>query len=272
MLSDYELLDGYIADMRFRALQESSVVTRERYLKKFIREVGFYTATEQNVVQWLSQPIVPKTRAMWISTLNTFYMWANHNHLFADTEMGDNWNPISDIGKPRLHARSPRPMPSEDIRRAVELADPRMKVWILLGGLQGLRCMEVSGLCREDIRESSMTLRIIGKGSKERFLPIHENVLNALREWGHMPSDGRLWPEETPGSVSRKINRFLHNVVGTKFTAHTLRHKFGTEVFRSSLDLRLCQELMGHSSPQTTAGYAAPEMSKSAGVVASLTI
>ena len=46
MLSDYELLDGYIADMRFRGLQESSVVTRERYLKKFIREVGFYTAPQ----------------------------------------------------------------------------------------------------------------------------------------------------------------------------------------------------------------------------------
>ena len=76
---------------------------------------------------------------MWISTINSFYVWANHNHLFADTEMGDNWNPIADIGKPRLHPRSPRPMPSEDIRRAVELADPRDEGLDLVGRTSGAK-------------------------------------------------------------------------------------------------------------------------------------
>jgi integrase len=87
-----------------------------------------------------------------------------------------------------------------------------------------------------------------------------------------MPEEGRLWGDETPASVSRKINRFLHGAVKTKFTAHTLRHFAGTAWYQGCQDLRAVQELMGHASPQTTAGYAAPDMSKSAAIVGSIHI
>ncbi len=271
-MTDDELLTAYIADMRFRNLSESTVLVRMRYFKKFIAEVGFHTATEQNITQWLSRPTLQsKSRAMWISTINAFYDWTSHNHLFKDTELGDGFNPVTDIGKPRLHARTPRPMPDDDIRRALQLADERMRTWVLLGHLQGCRCMEIAGLVRGDIREDTMTLHLIGKGDKERFLPLHPEVLEALLAWG-MPEDGRLWPEETPASVSRKLNRFLHGEVGTKSTAHTLRHAFGTRVYRSCHDLRATQELMGHSSPQTTAGYAAADMTQSAAIINGLSL
>lgn len=271
-MTDEELLVAYIADMRFRNLSETTISVRSRYFAKFIKEVGFHTATEQNITQWLSRPsLQSKSRAMWISTINAFYDWANHSHLFKETEMGDGFNPVSDIGKPRLHARNPRPMPDDDIRRALQMADERMKAWITLGHLQGLRCMEIAGLVRSDIREDIMTLHIIGKGNKERFLPLHPEVLRVLVAWG-MPADGRLWGEETAASVSRKINRFLHGAVDTKFTAHTLRHAFGTRVYRSCHDLRATQELMGHSSPQTTAGYAAADMTQSASIINGLSL
>src|ERR1035437_9852392 len=201
--TDDELLTAYIADMRFRNLSESTVLVRMRYFRKFIAEVGFRSATEQNITAWLSRPISPKSRAMWISTISSFYSWANHNHVFANTELSDPFNPVADIGKPRLHARGPRPMPDDDIRKALELAEPRMKVWIVLGYLQGCRCMEIAGLTRDDIREDTMTLHLIGKGDKERFLPLHPEVLDALIAWG-LPNDGRLWGEETAASVSRK--------------------------------------------------------------------
>ena len=73
-------------------------------------------------------------------------------------------------------------------------------------------------------------------------------------------------------AVSRQINRFLHGPVGTACTAHTLRHAFLTAVYQSCHDLRLTQELMGHSSPQTTAGYAASDISQASGIVSGLTI
>ena len=268
-MTDEELLQGYVGDMRFRALQPSTIETRVRYIRKYIKEVGVQTATEQKIVLWLSRPISAKTRSMWISTLNSLYVWINHNHLLADTPMGDGWNPVSDVGKPRLHARSPRPMPNDDLQRALQLADTRMRTWLILGALEGLRCMEICGLAREDIREDTMVLRIIGKGSKERFLPLHPDTLAALQEFG-LPAEGRLWASETPASVSRKINRFLHGQVGTKYTAHTLRHKFGSAIYAECRDLRATQELMGHSSPQTTAGYAAVVPGEAAGIVGAL--
>lgn len=270
-MTDEELIKAYDADMAFRNLSESTRSVRRRYLAKYAREVGFQTATEQKVVQWLSRDTLqPKSRAMWISTLNSLYDWINHNHLFAGTEVGDPYNPISDIGKPRLHARSPRPMPKNDIQRAIAMADPKMRAWITLGALGGLRCMEIAGLCREDVREESMTMRIIGKGSKERFLPLHPDVLAALNNFG-MPPEGRLWPDDA-AAVSRKINRFLHGSVGTVCTAHTLRHAFLTAVYQSCHDLRLTQELAGHSSPQTTAGYAAADQSQASGIVSGLSL
>lgn len=270
-MTDGELIEAYDADQAFRNLQPGTRHVRRRYLQKFAREVGFHTATEQKIVLWLGRPITPKTRSMWISTINAFYQWANHNHLFADTPQGDGFNPVQDVGKPRLHARSPRPMAQSDVQRALELADTRMKVWILLGGLAGCRCMEIAGLSREDIRDADGVIHLIGKGDKERFVPLHPDILVALCEFG-MPSEGRLWANENAASVSRKINRFLHKEVGTKSTAHTLRHFFGTRVYQNCQDLRLTQELMGHSSPSTTAGYAAADTSKSATVVGSLSI
>jgi site-specific recombinase XerD len=270
-MTDAELIDAYDADQAFRNLQPGTRHVRRRYLAKFSREVGFTTATEQKVVAWLGRPMSAKTRAMWISTINSFYSWVNHNHLFADTEQGDGFNPVLDIGKPRLHARSPRPMAKADLQRALELADDRMRAWLLLGSLAGCRCMEIAGLQREDVREEQGVLRLIGKGDKERFVPLHADVLDALNTFG-MPAEGSLWGQESAASVSRKINTFLHKEVGTKSTAHTLRHAFGTNVYQMCHDLRLTQELMGHSSPQTTAGYAAADQSQAAGVVGSLRV
>ncbi len=264
-VTDEFILQAYIADMKFRALQPGTIKVRERYIRKLMREVGILTATEQQIIMWLSRDLQPKSRAMWLSNLNTLFDFCIHNKWIAE-------NPCSDIGKPRLHGRAPRPMPQDDIQRALQMATPKMKVWIKLGALEGLRCMEIAGITGDDIRPETMTLRIIGKGSKERFLPLHPDVLASLYEYG-IPSDGgRFWAEDDAAAVSRKLNRFLHGTVGTKFTAHTLRHAFGTAIYRASTDLRLTQELMGHASPQTTAGYAAPNTEQAAGVVSGLTI
>ena len=264
-MTDAELIEAYDADQSFRNLQPSTRAVRRRYLRKFSKEVGFSTATEQQIIAWLARPsLCPKSRAMWLSNLRAFFEWATHNKFLEE-------NPAKDIAAPRLHARSPRPMPKDDIQRALQLADPRMQAWIKLGALEGLRCMEICGLSREDINIETMTLRIIGKGSKERWLPLHKDVLKALEDFG-LPSEGRLWGQETPESVSRKINRFFHGSVGSPFTAHTLRHAFGSQAYQQSQDLRIVQDLMGHASPQTTAGYAAPDSSKSAGLIGSLTI
>lgn len=271
MPDDAALIAEYEADQRFNNLLPGTIDVRHRYLHKFAREIGFADATEQKIITWLGRDISSKTRNMWLSTLNTFYKWALRGDegrpIFPRNEDGTDFNPAENIKKPRMHPRHPRPMPDGDITKAFTNADPLTKCWLMLGSYAGCRCMEIAGLTREDVREDTMTLRLLGKGDKERWVPLHADVLLALQALP-MPPSGPLW-DETPASVSRKGNRYLHDL-NIESTMHTLRHWFATNTYRSCKDLRLTQELMGHSSPQTTAIYAAADQSAAAGVVGGL--
>ena len=274
-MQDFDLITAYEADMDFRNLLPGTIAVRRRYLRKFAREIGFANASEQRIITWLgSRNITPKTRSMWISTLSSFYKWAlkgdDGKPWFPKTVDGRDFNPAAAVAKPRLHPRHPRPMPDEELQRAVKLANPQMKCWLLLEALAGCRCQEVSGVAREDVRDAAAMLHIThGKGDKERWVPLHPDILVALQELP-MRSEGPLW-DETPASVSRKINTYLHSI-GIKGTAHTLRHWFATNAYRASKDLRLTQELLGHSSPATTAIYAAADQSQAAGIVGGLSV
>jgi integrase/recombinase XerC len=273
-ITDENAIRLYDADMAFRNLLLGTRNIRARYLAKFSREVGFAEATEQKIITWLGRDISAKTRNMWISTLAAFYHWAlkgdNGQPVYPPNDDGTAFDPTSSISKPRMHPRQPRPIPSDDLKLALANATPLMTCWLLLAALAGCRCQEIAGIEREDIYEDTMRLHIVkGKGDKERWGVLHADVLGALRALP-MRSSGPLW-DETAASVSRKGNKYLHSL-GIKSTMHTLRHYFGTSVYRASKDLRLTQELMGHSSPQTTAGYAAADQSQAAGIVGNLSI
>lgn len=279
MMNDEEIMDAYEADMKFRDLLPNTIAVRRRYLRKFSREVGFGKATEQGVIVWLGRDISSKTRAMWLSTLNSLYVFCETGDggdpIFPrletnDGKQGDHFNPIRKIKKPRLHGNRPRPMPDDDINLAIANADPIKKCWLLLGAYCGARCQEIAFIEREDIDEDNGTLLIThGKGAKSRYVPLHPDVLDALKQmpW---PTSGRLW-DETAASISRKGNRYLHSL-NIKSTMHTLRHWAGTHFYRASRDLIATQNLLGHSSPQTTSVYAAADMSKSASIVGALNI
>ena len=283
-LSDADAISLYEDYMRFRNLQPGTINVRHRYLGKFSREVGFATATEQNIVQWLSRPLNPKTRSMFISTLHSYFSWAlrgdNGKPIYPSVAVEDDDGKIShiphlptaSIEKPRTHARHPRPMPTTDIRHALDVADPVMKCFIACGAYEGMRCQEIAFLAIEDLNETTGTLEIThGKGAKQRYVPLHPEVLKAIMELPP-PSEGRLWPNETAASVSRRGNRFLHSI-GISSTMHQLRHFFGTSIYQQSGgDIVLTSGLLGHSSIATTQTYAAADQSKASGVVTGLTI
>ena len=91
-----------------------------------------------------------------------------------------------------------------------------------------------------------------------------------------MPTDGWLFPRRDgkPGHLSSSRigqigNGYLHSI-GIDHTLHTLRHWFGTNLYRDTLDLRLTQELLGHTNPAATALYAAYSPPKAAAAVARL--
>ena len=139
----------------------------------------------------------------------------------------------------------------------------------------GLRAKEIAGLRRQDILEHldpPVLIVSAPKGNKERTLPLHPSTWGSLRQMG-MPRSGYLFAyangkQWAAWKVSHVVNEHLHSL-GIDATCHKLRHHFGTHVYANSLDLRLTQELLGHSSPTTTAGYVQFNRSKADEIVRS---
>lgn len=134
---------------------------------------------------------------------------------------------------------------------------------ILYGG--GLRVSELCGLDRGDIDFAAGTVRVLGKGGKERVIPVGETAMDALAaHLDHMPSDAHDAPVfvtvRTPrlysGFVQLMVKRYL-TLAGLPgdLSPHKLRHSCATHLLDHGADLRLVQEQLGHASLSTTQLY-----------------
>ena len=180
------------------------------------------------------------------------------------------------LARPRLRRHLPRPIADDRLEHALAVAPKPVRTYLVLAAYAGLRAAEVAALHRDDLMEHAappvLVVRDGAKGSKHRVVPLHPHVLHALAQ---IPERGYLFPHESgrghvaPNTISKRANAFLHGV-GIPDSFHALRHWFGTTLYRESRDLRLCQELLGHSDPKTTAGYAAFAPDRAAGIVAAL--
>ncbi|MEO7664184.1 MAG: site-specific tyrosine recombinase [Candidatus Limnocylindrales bacterium] len=138
----------------------------------------------------------------------------------------------------------------------------------------GLRISEALGLDREDLSIDSAFVRVIGKGDKERLVPIGEEALAALGRWldgprglllklGHVapPRGGPLFLGDRGKRLARQQGwatvKRAAAVAGLadRVSPHTLRHSFATHLLEGGADLRIVQELLGHASISTTQLY-----------------
>jgi integrase/recombinase XerC len=127
----------------------------------------------------------------------------------------------------------------------------------------GLRVSELVGLDLRDLDLAEMTVRVIGKGRKERIVPFGGAAASALREYLDVrgPGPGAVFLNRRRG---RLTVRSVHTIVRRRARAagivrhvspHTLRHTFATHLLDSGADLRMIQELLGHSRLSTTQRY-----------------
>jgi integrase/recombinase XerC len=127
----------------------------------------------------------------------------------------------------------------------------------------GLRVSELSGLDLDDLDRSQQTVRVLGKGRKERMVPYGSRAASALSAYltGRGTGAGPLFANRRGG---RLTVRSLHTIVRRSAAAtgitrrvspHTLRHTFATHLLDAGADLRVIQELLGHSRLSTTQRY-----------------
>jgi len=150
-----------------------------------------------------------------------------------------------------------------EINKIIEATNnSNYRLMISLGYSCGLRVSEIVNLTINDINLDEGFVRVKGKGNKERIVPLGSKAITAIREYlkqrGHI-KEKRLFLNNRNKGLTRQsiwliVKQFASNV-GLDISPHTLRHSFATHLLDNGADLRVVQELLGHSSISTTQIY-----------------
>ncbi|MEI6531277.1 MAG: site-specific tyrosine recombinase/integron integrase [Chlamydiota bacterium] len=183
-------------------------------------------------------------------------------------------NPMEDIESPKLERRIPHFLSYEQVQRLFDAPDQKSYLGVRDRTIMeilyssGLRVSELVGLNRRDFDSVNQSLRLLGKGKKERVVPITDTAAGwilkylehkerALIEKDHEALFlGRFGTRLTPRSVDRKFALYLQasGIAGT-VTPHTIRHTIATHWLENGMDLKTIQALLGHSCLATTTIY-----------------
>ncbi|HWO51548.1 MAG TPA: tyrosine-type recombinase/integrase [Ornithinibacter sp.] len=171
-------------------------------------------------------------------------------------------DPSAELERIEVTKNKPRPYTVAQISLMLQSgAYHRTRVMIILGYLHGLRAHEIAKVQTRDFDLGTMMFTVLGKGGKEREIPIHP-VLAA--EIPAMPAEGYWFPARGGReghihwrSVSSLMTKAKQRagIADARLTGHSLRHSFGTQLVRNGTDLRTAQVMLGHSSLATTELY-----------------
>ena len=206
-------------------------------------------ATRSDIEHWYSQNPhwKPATHKSAQQSLRAFY-----THAVARGWVST--DPTVDLPAVHVPKSAPRPCPELVYRRALAQVDnPRDRLALLLAGAGGLRRNEIAALRRADL-DANGTLWVTGKGGVTRDIPLCGELLDLIRAapvgWLF---PGRFAGHIHPDALSKIMRRALHG----ESSAHRLRARFATVAYSADHDIRAVQDLLGHSSMDTTQRYVA---------------
>ena len=242
------LVASFEASLRASGRADKTIAVYLNTVRAYVATVDPIHAKPADIESWLvALGVGNKTMGQYLIRLRQFHKW-----LIREDHRID--NPIDRINPPKVAPNKPRPLPEQYLHAMWALADPQERAWIVLGLYCGLRASEAVNVKVEDVVDGP-SLRIVGKGGRTRIVPLRPEVLEALQASGWPPA-GRFFPKAGPKSASTRIGKLLRQVgCPPLYSFHSLRHSFGTAAYKASRDIRLVQELLGHSSLQTTQAY-----------------
>ncbi|GHT46620.1 tyrosine recombinase XerC [Endomicrobiia bacterium] len=226
-------------------------------------EVGKYDIRE--FLEELNKKTLSKaTLTRKFSSLRTFYKFLIINNLVKK-------NPLENMSGPKKDKKVPSFLTENEIQALFNLADTKLRDRVMIELLYscGLRIEELMSLNLKDIDFILNTVTVIGKGRKQRIVPIGNKALSVIRDYINerhsmgLPYDVRspvFLSDHTKRLDQRSARRILHRwFVKAGFTKkvspHTLRHTFATHMLDRGCDLRSVQEMLGHKNLSTTQIY-----------------
>lgn len=217
-----------------------------------------------------------KSTARALSSLRGFYKFLARNYNVKNDAIGL----ISSPKVPRKLSKAIDPIDVENMRgaiRDIDGAEPWLAArdWALVMLLFGcgLRISEALSLRNMDVRGRPDVLRIVGKGNKERLVPVLPVVWDAIERYIHVRPFGNDATDElfrsvrglpmSPRMAQKVIESLRHYLQLPDYvTPHALRHTFATALLAGGADLRSLQELLGHASLSTTQLYTKVNMAE----------
>lgn len=271
--------DGFLTGLQIeRDASDNTVEAYARDLQRYLdhladRRVDALAAVRpRDVTAFLEAlhdaGLAARSRARTLSAVRGLHRWACEAGLCDD-------DPSREVSGPRLPRGLPRALRPEEIDRLLGTVDPahalapRDRALLELMYSCGLRASEVCALGVESLDAGEALLRVVGKGDKERQVPVGLPALAAVVEYrdGLRPrlvagrTEGALFVNARGGRLSRmglwKILRRWATPAGLadRVTPHVLRHCFATHLLQGGADLRAVQELLGHADIRTTQVY-----------------
>lgn len=279
---DSRLAEWKVAEWE-ASLTASSLNTRSSYRRdvelfaEWARDAGWAQApggidkgiVRDHLAVLADRGATSRTVARRIASLRRYFAWAARHGLST----GD---PTAALHTPTVKGRLPRPIDEATVVAILESVDAEAPDWrrlrdravleVLYGS--GLRASEVCDLRIGSLSSDGSSLTVVGKGSKERMVPLSEPARDAIGAWlavrhevaGGSSGDG-LFLGARGGSLGRReVARILDDAcerVGVPGGSHphALRHSFATHLMDNGADTRSIQELLGHSDASTTQRY-----------------
>lgn len=252
-------LDNYQRDLQ-KLLQFMAVHSPDQFTALQTADIRRFTAELHR------DELSARSIARILSTLRTFFKFLHREGVVSH-------NPALGVQAPKAARKLPEPLAVDNISQLLEIPDDgsalvaRDRAILELFYSSGLRLSELTGLDMLDIDLADASLRVLGKGSKERMLPIGRKAIKALRRWLErrpqlanseeralfVSSRGRRLSER---SVQARLDHWgKHQGIGAHIHPHKLRHSFASHMLESSGDLRAVQDLLGHEDISTTQVY-----------------
>lgn len=245
---------------------KKEIINFKNYIKK---DLLLITSSDiENYLKYLSKNnLSEKTISHYITCLKEFYKFLQLNDLI-------NNNPLEFISSPKTPKNLPKVLTKEEVNLLLSFnpnnsLEFRNKAMIELLYDSGIRVSELVNIKLSDLDLINSTLKTMGKGSKERIIPIGEYACSVLEIYINnyrndilkKRNSDYLFPSKKENHITRNgffiILKDIAKKVGIKNTLspHTLRHSFATHMLDNGADLRSIQELLGHSNISTTQIY-----------------
>ncbi len=240
--------DDWIAHLTQERRPANTVAAARRVMRSLPNASD---ATREDVEAWWASRahLSPATRSNDLAILRTFYAWCRRWEHRDD-------DPTARLDAPKVDKGLPRPLSRADLHRLLAVLPDDLRRAVALGAYAGLRVSEVAALHWHDVDLEARRARVLGKGQKWRLVALGVILIDYL-----LPDTGRNVVTGTDevhsaAQLQRRVNRAM-KAAGIDGTFHSLRHRYGTLAYQATRDLVAVGRQMGHTSPVTTAIYAA---------------